>query len=111
MTGKKYDQGKPRYDLTPVYAEEEVVKVLTFGAELYGDENWREVENARSRYVAAAKRHIAEYRKGIRADKDTGLHPLAHAVCDLMFVVELDLADERAFSKALDLSGFMSEDS
>ena len=37
MTGKKKDQGKPRYSLVPINAEEEFVKVLTFGADKYSD--------------------------------------------------------------------------
>ena len=42
--GRKDDDGKLRYDLIPPLALEEVVRVLTFGAEKYGPNNWRAVK-------------------------------------------------------------------
>lgn len=39
--GRKEDAEKPRYDLIPFKALAVTVDVLTFGAELYGPENWR----------------------------------------------------------------------
>ena len=41
MTGLKFDSEKPRMDLLPPKAIFEVAKVLGFGAEKYGPENWR----------------------------------------------------------------------
>ena len=109
MEGKKYDQGKIRFVLVPVYAEEELARVVTHGAEKYGDENWRELENPYGRYLSACLRHISEYRKGIRHDKDSGLHPLAHAACSLMFLVELDMVRQKEAQARLDLQDFFSE--
>lgn len=92
--GSKYDQGKPRYDLVPAHAEAEFVDVLTFGANKYGPENWRKVEQAKERYTAAAMRHLAAYRMGETHDIESGKHHLAHAMCCLAFITEMDLGDE-----------------
>ena len=89
MAFKKYDSGKPRYGLIPPLAEEELAKVLTFGAEKYAPDNWRKVDDL-SRYIDAAMRHISAYRKGDSVHDESGLHHLAHAMCCLAFIVELE---------------------
>ena len=43
--GIKYDSAKPKMNLLPPKAILEVAKVLTFGAEKYGAENWKELED------------------------------------------------------------------
>lgn len=87
--GMKHDQNKPDWSLLPWNATEEVVKVLTYGAEKYDRENWRKVEVYR--YKAAAMRHIKSYFSGEEElDSETGLSHLAHAVCCLMFIQELN---------------------
>lgn len=65
-TGNKFDSEKPRMDLIPPYMEEEVAMVLAFGAQKYDAENWRKVNDLRSRYLAAAQRHINALKKGNR---------------------------------------------
>lgn len=103
MTGKKYDSGKPRYDLVPVLALEEVAKVLTYGAdkynESYDNENWRKVEHSQRRYYSASQRHQAEVRKGNQLDNETGLHHLAHAISCLMFQLEKELEGQQSKSE------------
>lgn len=86
--GLKYDKGKPRMGLVPPYALRETAKVLTFGANKYSDNNWRKLENLRSRYLDAALRHINEYQMGNYIDEESGCHTLSHAICDLMFILE-----------------------
>lgn len=89
--GRKYDQDKPDYSLMPSHAEEEIVRVLTFGAKKYDRENWRKVPDAKNRYYAAARRHIEAWRRGEELDKETGVTHLAHAACCLLFLMELDI--------------------
>lgn len=93
--GLKHDSEKPRYDLVPVHAEAAVVDVLTFGATKYAPNNWRHVEGATERYTAAALRHIAAYRMGDKDDSESGLPHLAHAICCLMFILELDTESDK----------------
>jgi hypothetical protein len=85
--GKKLDGGKLRYDLEDPRARELFVAVLTFGAELYGDDNWRKVPNLRKRYHAALERHLEAHRMGEGTDPTTGLPHLAHAMCCLHFLL------------------------
>lgn len=87
--GSKHDSGKPLMGAVPPNALLAVARVLTFGAEKYGRDNWRQVENAETRYLDAALRHINAYQRGEAADPESGESHLAHAVCSLMFMIEL----------------------
>ena len=89
--GRKYDGGKLRYDLIPVLALEETTKVVTKGAEKYDDENWKLVPEGRRRYLAAAMRHIQQWRKGEIYDEEMGTHHIANAISNLMFILEKEL--------------------
>lgn len=93
IEGKKYDEGKLPYDLLPPEAVEEVVRVLQFGADRYGRNNWKHLQNATDRYYAATMRHIQKWRKGQQIDSDSGLPHLAHAICSLIFLLELERSD------------------
>jgi hypothetical protein len=88
--GRKFDSGKLDYTLIPWDGLEEVVKVLEFGAKKYDRDNWRYVENAETRYTAAAFRHLIAYNKGEQTDSETGLSHLAHAGCCLLFLLALE---------------------
>lgn len=87
----KYDQGKMRWDLMAFYPLDQLCKVLTFGAEKYEPNGWRGVEV--ERYRAAAFRHMSAYMQGEKYDPETGLEHLAHAMCNLMFIMELERED------------------
>lgn len=87
---QKTDAGKNRLGLLPPYATEAVGRVLTFGAQKYAPGNWRRVDD-RSRYVDAALRHVFAFMRGKEVDAESGEHHLAHAVCCLMFLMELDM--------------------
>lgn len=93
-TGKKHDQGKPDYSLIPSKAELEVVRVLTYGAEKYDRHNWRHVEDAADRYFAAARRHMSAVRRGELYDEETGVHHYAHAICCLLFLLEIEIEND-----------------
>ncbi|MCP5019394.1 MAG: hypothetical protein GY938_29540 [Ketobacter sp.] len=88
--GRKDDQEKPRWDLLPWEQVEEVVKVLSGGAVTYDDDNWKRVPEARRRYFAAAHRHLVAWKKGETVDPQYEMPHLAHAVCDLLFLMWLD---------------------
>lgn len=89
--GKKYDEGKPIMGAVPPRAIRSVAEVLTFGAKKYGRDNWQKVENAETRYLDAALRHINDYQSGVSVDEESGKPTLAHAICDLMFILEKNL--------------------
>lgn len=90
VTGQKFDQGKPMMGLIPPRAEMAVAEVLTFGANKYGPDNWRHVEDLELRYTDAALRHINSHRQQQANDQESGMPHLAHAICCLMFMLELE---------------------
>ena len=89
--GRKFDGGKLEYGLLPPLALEEVVKVLTFGAQKYERDKWQKVSDAKRRYFDALQRHIWAWKKGEQIDPESGIHHLAHAMCCLMFLFEHDI--------------------
>lgn len=90
VQGNKFDEGKLRFDLLPLDALEEIVRVYTFGAQKYGDRNW-EKGIVYSRFVGASFRHILSWFKGSKADEESGIHPLAHAAWSLIALLTYDL--------------------
>lgn len=93
-SGKKHDAGKARWDLVPYDALEEVVRVLMFGANEYGEWNWMQLRGWRTRYFAAAMRHLLAWFRGERRDPKTGLHHLAHAAVNCLFLISKDMENE-----------------
>ena len=91
--GIKYDGEKPKMNLLPPKAIVEVAKVLTFGAEKYDAENWRKLDDLQNRYTAGALRHIFAHMDGEQLDPETGLSHMAHALCCLLFKLEIELED------------------
>ena len=53
--GIKHDSGKLRMSLLPIEPLTEVLTILEFGAVKYAPDNWRYVDNARTRYFDAAQ--------------------------------------------------------
>ena len=92
-SGRKFDGGKLQYGLLPPLALRETVKVLTFGAEKYAPDNWRRVPDGPRRYFDAAQRHLWAYKEGEVNDPETGVSHLAHALCCIMFILDLDEAE------------------
>lgn len=83
----KYDGEKVRLDLLPVEPIIDIGKVLTYGARKYTAENWRK-GLAWSRCYGATLRHLLAWHKGETNDPETGLHHLAHAACEILFLLE-----------------------
>lgn len=85
MKGLKHDQKKPNWALLPMQTIEDVVRVLDHGAVKYKPNNWKYVR-PKSRYFAAALRHLSAYQSGEKRDPDSKLPHLAHAICSLIFL-------------------------
>lgn len=90
--GRKFDNSKNRWDLLPWAEVEEVVEILTFGAEKYEENNWQHVF-PRSRYIAAGMRHFTARIKGEKIDPESGKSHLAHAICCMLFIMWGDKND------------------
>ena len=94
-SGIKYDSEKPKMNLLPPKAIVEISKVLTFGASKYDAENWRKLDDLQSRYTAGALRHIFAHMDGEELDSETNLSHLAHAMCCLLFKLEIELENAK----------------
>ena len=83
--GLRFNKGKLRYDLVNPQAHEDMVDVLTMGAEKYFDRNW---ENGLSwcSVLASMKRHIAAIERGEDYDPESGRLHIAHVACNVHFL-------------------------
>lgn len=99
--GVKRDRGKHRMHLLgPLWRPlRAVVRVLEFGAAKYAENNWQNVREEDGsappikRYGNALQRHVAHFQEGKMIDEESGLHVLAHAACDALFLLWF-LADD-----------------
>jgi hypothetical protein len=89
MSGKKYDQGKPQMSLISSTALVELAKVMSYGSGKYQPHNWRKGFKW-SRIMDAAMRHLIAYNGGERVDSETGITHLAHAMANLMMLIEFE---------------------
>ena len=87
IDGVKDDRQKNRYDLLPCEPLDEIVEVLTYGANKYSNDNWLYVPDAKNRYFSALMRHLVAWRRGEANDPETGLSHLAHAGCNIFFLL------------------------
>jgi len=88
--GVKLDSGKSRMDLIPAEALPELGTVMGFGANKYGDHNWRK-GIAYSRLIAAAYRHLNAFHQGEDKDQESTLHHLSHATANLMMLYTMQI--------------------
>jgi hypothetical protein len=84
-SGKKYDGGKLRLDLVPFELQEGVAMVLAFGADKYGEHNWKGGIHY-SRIFGAVLRHLWAWWRGENLDKESGMPHLWHAACGVGFL-------------------------
>ena len=85
----KFDTGKPHPSYVPKALIEAVMYVREYGNKKYKDpDNWRMVEA--NRYHEALLRHIlAIWNDPYVKDPESGLFHLAHAACNIAFLLEL----------------------
>ena len=97
--GLRFNKGKLRYDLVHPKAHEDMVDILTMGAEKYFDRNWENGLTWTS-VLASLKRHVAAIEKGEDYDYDpncsecvagtckshSGRLHIAHAACNVHFL-------------------------
>jgi len=99
--GLKYDSGKPRMELLPAVALEEIAAVLTFGANKYQAHNWQK-GIAYSRLLGATFRHLCAFLRGEDRDPESGLSHLAHAGCCVVFLLWMNRYRQDLDDRAVD---------
>jgi len=84
----KHDSGKADWSLMPWEAVEEINKVLEFGANKYAAHNWQQGEGFRyTRVLNSLLRHVFAYMRGEDLDPESGLSHMAHAGCNVLFIL------------------------
>ena len=87
-TAIRYDQGKADWSLMPWEAVEEINKVLEFGAKKYAAHNWQQGEGFKyTRVLNSLLRHVFAYMRGEDSDPESGLSHMAHAGCNVLFIL------------------------
>ena len=106
----KQDHGKARYDLIEWRTIDDMANIMAAGAAAHGDQGWKTLTNAEDRYFSAAMRHLVEWRSGNIVDTDSGHSHLAHVMCNIMFLSELDrMAAARAEVENIDCMRHQSD--
>ena len=90
--GRKYDRNKPDWSLLTLKTLKPMVKILEMGAKKYERNNWQKVEPRR--YFRALIKHISEWQSGEVLDPETQESHLAHAMCNLYFLMYFEQNDK-----------------
>lgn len=86
-TGLKYDTNKLDWSLMPFEIIEKIVEILQYGEKKYGRNNWQGLDNFNNRYFSALMRHLIAWQQGEKNDYESGLSHLAHAACNIIFLL------------------------
>jgi hypothetical protein len=90
----KFDTGKPRISLVAPIIIRMLAKVFEYGAEKYGEDNWRlGIEPVR--LYDAAMRHLLAWMDGERLD-ESGLSHLAHALWNVAIMLLTEMEEKNA---------------
>lgn len=87
-TPMKFDTQKTDWSLMPFEAVEEINKVLEFGAKKYAAHNWCDHNGFKySRVLNSLLRHVFAFMRGEDKDPESGLSHMAHAGCNVLFIL------------------------
>jgi hypothetical protein len=84
----KFDAGKPRISLIPPKIIFRLAEIFTYGAEKYGDHNWKKGLDP-IRLYDAAMRHLLAWMDGESID-ESGCPHLAHALWNVAIMIEME---------------------
>lgn len=89
----RHNEGKPEmgYILEYPNALEALVRVMEHGAKKYARNNWKLGNKPDSEYLDAAMRHLFKHNSEGYFDKESNCLHIAHAVWNLMTLIELNL--------------------
>lgn len=81
---------KTKWHLLETEFLKDIAEVLTYGANKYSEDNWKNIDDAYNVYYDALMRHIAEWKLSGALDEDDNKSHLVHAACNLMFLYYFD---------------------
>lgn len=93
---QKADQGKAPLALLPFSQLAPIAQVLAFGAKKYGIDNWKTAtKEDQKRYHHAVLRHLGAYLEGEKNDPESGFSHLAHAGCNILFMLYFEMNEPK----------------
>jgi len=95
--GPKFDAGKLLF--TPLYNGlaaplRAIAAVLSYGAQKYAEDSWKEVPSGKKRYENALYRHQNARASGEIYDAESGLPHRAHEICNSLFILWFEIQDK-----------------
>ena len=92
----KADAGKLQITLVPTQIIRDIAEVRMYGNKKYGSaDNWKQVEPVR--YRDALMRHLLAYIDDPESvDAESGLPHLWHAACNIAFLCEMEVLNDKA---------------
>ncbi len=106
MTAVKNDKQKPDLSILPLSFLTEVAKAMSYGANKYGRDNYKQGMEV-TRFLSAALRHIYQYLEGEDIDSESGNLHLGHAAASILMAIETarlgTLKDNRGKQKRIEL--------
>ena len=84
----KFDSNKPPLHLIPPEILLEVAEIFAFGAEKYGENNWRDDGGSTGygRTYSSIQRHLNAFWMGEDQDSESGKSHLTHAITQLIIL-------------------------
>jgi dATP/dGTP diphosphohydrolase len=86
-TASHFDSGKAPIHYLDRHTLEAMAQVIAYGAAKYDEWNWRG-GMAWSKVYDSAMRHLMAWNSGETQDPESGLSHLAHAACNIMFLIQ-----------------------
>lgn len=88
--GMRHNEGKPRWSLVDFDALEPMVRVLEYGAQKYGDNNWKKGLKT-TEICESLLRHIFAYLRGEDIDLESGLPQIGFILSNAKFLSYMHL--------------------
>lgn len=90
MSAKRDNEGKIRYSLIPKAAKDRMAEALMYGAELYGEFNWKSGGDKLSilKLCDSLERHLEKFKEGEDFDGESKLHHIGHVLANAAFLAE-----------------------
>lgn len=84
-TTARFNAGKTKWELLPMHLLEGTADVLEYGAKKYAAWNWAKGAKWSTSFSSCLRHLFRWYFLGEDLDKESGLHHLDHALCNLLF--------------------------
>ena len=85
LKGDRFNSSKPRWSLVDYPSLLPLVQVLEFGANKYGENNWKKGLSY-TQTTESLLRHVYAFLDNQDIDEESKLHHIGHILCNAMFL-------------------------